>query len=230
MLAVVLLALPAPALAQAYQCRVPPQVEQPRPARPDGPPIRKPIGGYVLAISWSPEYCRGKRAQDPDNYQCNGRIGRFGFVLHGLWPEAAKGAPPQWCSLKLRPTPADLRANLCMTPVPWLIEHEWAKHGSCMSPTPAAYYKASGILWRSLRLPDADRLSRQDFLTVGDLRSAFAKRNPAFPARAIGVLVSNGGWLREVQLCYGKDFLPAPCDKRTFGPRDSAPLKIWRGL
>jgi ribonuclease T2 len=33
-----------------------------------------------------------------------------------------------------------------------------------------------------------------------------------------------------VHLCYGKDFMPAACEKNTFGPRDTTPLKIWRGL
>jgi len=225
-----LAALPAPALAQAYQCRVPPRIALPEPARPDGPRVRAAIGGYVLAVSWSPEFCRGSRAKDPDNYQCNGRIGRFGFVLHGLWPESTRGPAPQWCDIALRPTAADLRANLCMTPVPWLIEHEWAKHGSCMSPTPAAYYKASGILWRSIRLPDADRMSRRKFLTAGDLRRAFVALNPAFRTSGVGIRTGTNGWLREVHLCYGKDFLPAACDANTFGPKDDAPLKIWRGL
>ena len=129
--------LPSPALAQAYQCRVPQNVTLPPPARPDGPSYRAAITGYTLAVSWSPEFCRGKAERDPDNYQCNGQIGRFGFVLHGLWPESGSGKSPQWCALTPRPTPDDLRANLCMTPVPWLIEHEWAKHGSCMAATPA---------------------------------------------------------------------------------------------
>lgn len=229
-LALALAALPAPALAQAYQCRVPFEAIRTQPPRPGGKPVRARIDSYVLAVSWSPEYCRGDRARDPDNYQCNGRIGRFGFVLHGLWPDAARGPSPQWCSLAQRPSQADLRAQLCTTPAVWLIEHEWAKHGSCMSPSPAAYYKASRILWQSLRLPDADRLSRAEYLTVGDLRRAFIARNPAFAASAVGVLVSNGGWLREIQLCYGKDFMPAACDRQTFGPGDKAPLKIWRGL
>lgn len=219
-----------PAHAQAYQCRVPDQIEQPRAVRPDGPSLRSEIGGYVLAVSWSPEYCRGGKADDPGNFQCNGRNGRFGFVLHGLWPEAAKGPPPQWCALEPRPSLDDFRRNMCVTPVPWLLEHEWAKHGSCMSPTPAAYFKASTILWNALHLPDADKLSRQDGLTAGELRRAFVAANPAFPKAAVGVLASNGGWLRELHLCYGKTFLPRACDGRGFGPKDNTPLRIWRGL
>ena len=222
--------LPSPALAQAYQCRPPQSVALAPPVRPDGPSYRAPITGYTLAVSWSPEYCHSKRGGDPENYQCNGKIGRFGFVLHGLWPESAGGKAPQWCAVTPRPTPAELSANLCMTPVPWLLEHEWAKHGSCMSATPGGYYKVSSVLWRSLRFPDADRLSRQPGLTAGDLRRAFAARNPGIPLSAIGLVASNGGWLRELHLCYSAKFQPAACDRRSFGPKNDLPLKIWRGL
>ena len=224
------LALPAPALAQAYQCRLPQQIAMPQPARPDGPARKTEIGGYILAVSWSPEYCRGRAARDPDNMQCNGRNGRFGFVLHGLWPEAARGPPPQWCSLEKRPTEADLRANLCRTPVPWLIEHEWAKHGSCMAATPAGYYKVAGILFDSLRFPDADALSLRPGTTTGELRSAFVSANRGWRNDAVGVLVSNGGWLRELYLCYDRHFLPRACPRQSFGPKGNVPLKIWRGL
>ena len=99
-----------------------------------------------------------------------------------------------------------------------------------MAATPAAYFKASAILWNSLRLPDADRLSRQKALTAGDLRRAFVARNPQFPIGAVGLRTSNGGWLREIQLCYGKDFMPKACETRALGPRNDTPLKIWRGL
>ncbi|MDE2436342.1 MAG: ribonuclease T [Sphingomonadales bacterium] len=222
---------PLPAFAQAYQCRVPGNIELPQPIQPDGPSLRTEIGGYTLALSWSPEYCRGGRADDPGNMQCNGRNGRFGFVLHGLWPEAwGGGKPPQWCSLTPRPSADEMRRNMCITPVPWLLEHEWAKHGSCMSPNPSAYFKASAILWNSLHLPDADRLSRKPGLAAGDLRDAFVALNPAVPRGAVGILAGNGGWLREVHLCYGKDFMPRACDRRGYGPRDTTPLRIWRGL
>jgi ribonuclease T2 len=221
-----LVALPGPAFAQAYRCEPPRRIDPPRPVRPDGPPRRTPIAGYTLAVSWSPEFCRG----DKTSMQCSGANGRFGFVLHGLWPEARSGPAPQWCSLTPRPSPRLVRENLCMTPVPWLIEHEWAKHGSCMARTPEGYYRVSGILWRSLRWPDADRLSRQEGLTVGDLRRAFVARNPGWKPEQVGVRLSRNGWLRELRLCYARNFMPTACSRRSFGPPDSAALKIWRGL
>jgi ribonuclease T2 len=222
------LALPAPVSAQAYRCVPPQRVEPVQPITPDGPPRRVPIAGYTLAASWSPEYCR--HPQDKGSMQCSGANGRFGFVLHGLWPNARSGPDPQWCAMTPRPSPPLLRSNLCMTPVPWLIEHEWAKHGSCMTKTPEAYLRTSAILWHSLRWPDADRLSRQDALTVGDLRRAFVTRNPDWKPEQVGVLVSDTGWLREVHLCYGRDFMPTACDRQSFGPRDATLLKIWRGF
>lgn len=222
------LCLPAPALAQAYQCTPPARMEPLRPVEHDEAPRRVAVARYTLAASWSPEYCRGPR--DRASMQCSGRNGRFGFVLHGLWPEARSGPPPQWCATTPRPSPELIRRNLCMTPVPWLLQHEWAKHGSCMVKTPEAYFRVGGILWRSLRWPDADRLSRQDGLTVGDLRRAFLAANPDWGRDQVGVLLSRNGWLREIKLCYGRDFMPTACPRGSLGPGDSAPLKIWRGL
>lgn len=226
--ALLALLLPAPALAQAYQCTLPQRIEPVRPRAPDGPARRVPVGGYTLAASWSPEYCR--RPEDKGSMQCSGRNGRFGFVLHGLWPEARKGPPPQWCASSPRPSRELIRRNLCMTPVPWLLDHEWAKHGSCMTKRPETYFRVSAILWRSLQWPDADRLSRKQGLTAGDLREAFVMANPSWKPRQVGILTSRSGWLREMHLCYGRDFLPRACDRRTHGAADGAPLKIWRGL
>ena len=227
-LALVLVAMtfPRPAHAQAYQCRLPQRIDPVPPIQPDGPPIRTPISGYTLAVSWSPEYCHNDHA----SMQCSGRNGRFGFVLHGLWPESNSGQSPQWCALTPRPSADLIRSNLCMSPVPYLIEHEWAKHGSCMSKTPEAYYRASTILWNSLHWPDADRLSRKDGLTAGDFRRAFVAENPDWRAEHVGILLSNNGWLKELRLCYGRNFMPTTCDRRRFGPADRHAIKIWRGL
>jgi ribonuclease T2 len=223
-----LLLTPAMAQAQAYQCSVPARIEHLPEARPNGPVRRAPISGYTLAATWSPEYCKSSR--ETTSMQCSGRQGRFGFVLHGLWPESRRGPPPQWCSLTPRPTPEMVRRHLCMTPAPGLLVHEWAKHGSCMVRAPAAYYRVSAILWQSVRWPDADRLSRRRDLTVGDFRRAFVEANPDWRENQVGLVLSRNGWLREVRLCYGRDFRPAACERRAYGPGDGASLKIWRGL
>ncbi len=99
-----------------------------------------------------------------------------------------------------------------------------------MSKTPERYYAVSGVLWRGLSWPDADRLSRREDLTAGDLRRAIAARNPGWRSDAIGLLLSRSGWLRELRMCYDREFMPARCPRGNFGPADSEPLKIWRGL
>ena len=221
------LLLPLPALAQAYQCRAPARLTMPPPPVQDEATVRMPVARYTLAASWSPEHCKTRGRNDP--LQCGGKAGRFGFILHGLWPEGAAGRWPQWCSLTPRPSLADLSAHICMTPSPRLLERAWAKHGSCMTTRPEAYFKAAAILWQSLKWPDADGLSRRRDLTVGDLREAFLVRNPDWPRAAVGVATSRTGWLRELRLCYGRDFMPQACPRGAFGPPDSAQLKIWRG-
>lgn len=227
-LVVLALAVPVPALAQAYQCRPPARLTMPPAPRQDEPTRRMAVARYTLAASWSPEHCKTRGGADA--LQCGGQAGRFGFVLHGLWPEGAGGRWPQWCAITPRPTLAQLSQNLCMTPSPRLLEHAWAKHGSCMTTRPEAYFKVASLLWQSIRWPDADRLSRQEELTTGDLRGAFVARNPGWPREAVGVVVSRTGWLRELRLCYGLDYLPRACPRHAYGPRDSAALKIWRGF
>jgi len=227
-LALPLLALGTVAQAQAYQCRVPGgAISVPKPVQ-DGPVRRTAITGYTLALSWSPEYCRFAGAAD--RFQCGGKNGRFGLILHGLWPEGKGGNYPQWCPTTRRPSPELVRHNLCLTPSAGLIAHEWAKHGSCMTKTPESYLKAARILWNSLTLPDLDKLSRRKDLTAGTIREAFVTAFPAFKENMVGVQLSETGWLEEIKLCYNKDFLPVRCGKGQYGAPDAAAAKIWRGL
>ncbi|MBD3731024.1 MAG: ribonuclease T, partial [Sphingomonadales bacterium] len=149
---------------------------------------------------------------------------------HGLWPEG-RSAAPLWCQTARRPSPATARTSLCMMPSPYLVAHEWAKHGACMTRTPEAYYKVTTILWRSIKLPDMDRLSRKEGLTAGDIRAEFVRLNGTYwRADMVGIEANRRGWVEELHLCYGKDFMPTRCTARQFGLRDAAQVKVWRGL
>lgn len=221
--------IPGAAHAQAYQCTIPRgPVSVPVISR-DGPIRQVPVTGYTLAVSWSPEYCRGRETRVADRRQCSGTSGRFGFVVHGLWLEG-RGTWPQWCPARRAPTSREIAANLCLTPSAALLAHEWAKHGACMVRRPESYFRVTRILWNSLRWPDFDRIARNESLTAGDIRNAFAQANRHWEPEQVGLVVNERGWLTEMRLCYGRDFMPARCDARRFGPPDSAPVKIWRGL
>lgn len=229
MIAAVCTLVPGAATAQAYQCRVPQgPVAVPAIAR-DGPVRQTAIAGYTLALSWSPEYCRTRQDSAADSRQCSGGSGRFGFVVHGLWPES-RGDWPQWCPAQGRLTSRELARNLCMTPSAELLANEWARHGACMASRPESYFRTVRLLWGSLRWPDFDRMARRDDLTAGQIREAFSQANRLWEPEHIGLLVNKRGWLQEMRLCYARDFKPAACDARRFGPADSAPVKIWRGL
>ena len=219
---------PAIAQAQSYQCNMPRAVEPPYAER-NGPVRQTPITGYTMAVSWSPEFCRGREGNRAQALQCSGRNGRFGFVMHGFWPESGRSWP-QWCPTRLHPTGIDVARQLCRSPSANLVAHQWAKHGACMARTPATYFKISNILWDSYRWPDYDRISRQKGLTVGDIRRAFVEANSGWRADAVGVHLNDKGWLQELRLCYSKRFRPTRCDKARLGAKDSAPAKIWRGL
>lgn len=216
------------AQAQAYQCRMPERVSVPRIA-PEAGERRVPITGYTLALSWAPEFCKPREGQRRHAMQCGGRNGRFGLVVHGLWPEG-RSTWPQWCRTPRSVSPVEARRNLCMMPSANLISRQWAKHGSCMARTPEGYFMATRLLHGSLRLPDYDRLSREDGLNAGRVREAFVIANPSWQREMIGVKLNQRGWLEELRLCYGKDFMPARCNARQLGARDKASVKIWRGL
>ncbi|SMQ68915.1 ribonuclease T2 [Altererythrobacter xiamenensis] len=195
----------------------------------NGPVREMPVTGYTLALSWAPEYCKGRENRRRDALQCSGKNGRFGFVVHGLWPDSGR-TWPQWCPTRQNPTGTEIARQLCLSPSARLVARQWAKHGSCMTRRPETYFKVTRILWNSLRWPDYDRISREDGLTAGDIRKAFVDANPGWREDAVGVRLNDRGWLEELRLCYSRRFRPIRCDKPTFGAGNTARAKIWRGL
>jgi ribonuclease T2 len=194
---------------------------------------RTPVAGYTLALSWSREYCRSHQRDPAAAYQCDGKIGEFGFIVHGLWPEGRSADYPRWCQKADVLPPKLISQNICMTPSPQLQQHAWAKHGTCMARKPETYFGAARLLFGALQFPDMDRLSRQDKeaapLNVAALTKALAQINPGLPENAIRVQTNRKGWLQEVRLCLDKKFRPRQCPAHAKGARSNARLKIWRG-
>lgn len=225
------MAMPLAAGAQALSCAIPAQVGRPHPelATPAQPQRLLPIGGYTLALTWVPEYCHGHARDGDSSIECGGG-NRFGFSLHGLWPDGIGKEWPQYCHTTPLLAPATIRTNLCSTPSAQLLQHEWAKHGTCMAGLDAdGYFKRSTGLYAALRFPDMDALSRTSGLTVDRLAVAIAAANPGLPAEAIRVTINQRGWLDELWLCLDKRFAYARCHADSGGAPTGTTLKIWRG-
>ena len=88
---------------------------------------------YLLSLSWSPAFC----VQKPDSPECNGAR-RYGFIVHGLWPQNERGWPEHCGDSRIPESVADGIADLM--PARQLVYHEWATHGSCSGLAPEEYF------------------------------------------------------------------------------------------
>lgn len=112
-----------------------------------------------------------------------------------------------------------------MTPSAQLLQHEWAKHGTCMSPNPAAYIPSAAMLFRAVRFPDMATLAAR-LQTAGSIRRAFAAANSGVTAPIIAVTTDRQGWLKEVRLCLGPRMRPQRCNPFQVGARDGLTVRV----
>ena len=220
-----LAALCSPAAAAPFRaCAVPPEA-RPAPALPaprDEIVRDEPVAAYMLALTWSPEWCRTRSNTPGDRFQC--RSNHLGFVVHGLWPNGAGARHPRYCG----PAPAlsvqTLRAHLCMTPSAELLQHEWAAHGTCGWSSPEAYFAKAESLWRGIAAPVLN-FPAGKAVTAGDVRQAFVDRNRGLRREGVYIKVAEGNRLMDVRLCYDLQFRPAAC-RGGVGAPDHARIRI----
>ena len=209
-------ALAALALAGAAQAAAPKACAIPRdvtPVAPEIPPADQvhtdvPVAAYLLALFWSPEACRAGIPESDKAIQCE--TNRFGFTVHGLWPNGPDKVHPRYC----RPSPslsvATVKANLCMTPSPWLLQHEWQAHGTCKWDTPEAFFKQERAVRSRLTVPDLTP-SAEGTMTAGQVREAFLKGNRGITREGLNVRVNKDNRLTEVWVCLDLKFKLAAC-------------------
>uniref|UniRef100_B0T176 Ribonuclease T2 n=1 Tax=Caulobacter sp. (strain K31) TaxID=366602 RepID=B0T176_CAUSK len=209
-------ALAALALAGAAQasslksCAIPRDVV---PVAPEIPPADQihtdiPTAAHLLALFWSPEACRAGIPESDRKIQCEANS--FGFTVHGLWPNGPDKVHPRYC----RPSPslsvATVKANLCMTPSPWLLQHEWQAHGTCGWDTPEAYFAKERAVRAGLSVPEL-KPGPSGTMTAGEVRAAFLKRNRGMTAEGLNVRVNKDNRLTEVWVCLDLKFKLAAC-------------------
>lgn len=218
------LALLAPSLAAAQA------LPRPHPELPsaDQPARRVPTTGYTLSLIWTPEHCfaQKRRGGGGNDMECSGVASR-GFILHGLWPDGdGPNRWPQYCRSVSILSDDQLRAGVDATPSTQLLQHEWAKHGSCITDNPVAYFRTEGDLYRGIRTPDMANLAHRRGLTVGQFQSAFAAANPGMRADMMRLNLNKRGWLEEVWICLGLDKRPRTCPATAGGAQPGDSVKV----
>lgn len=163
---------------------------------------------FVMALSWSPDYCATDGQND--GQQC--AIGRqLGFVLHGLWPQYDQGYP-SFCTNESFDSQMknEFRG---LFPNDNLFSHEWEKHGTCSGLTQEQYFVFSKQLKESVIIPDPFKKPQTAFRSTStEIQKAFSASNPQYSSSSVAVYCSsNGRYLKEIFVCFAKDGQPMDC-------------------
>ena len=164
---------------------------------------------YVLSLSWSPSYCEAE-GDNANQQQCGGER-RYGFVVHGLWPQFEKGYP-EFCTDNSAWVEADIEDGfLDIMPSRALIRHQWNKHGTCSGLSQGDYFATLRAAHDRINKPligSGDGSYRM--VSPGDIAAAFQASNPDLGSEHFAVTCD---WrrLREVRICMTVDLLYRPC-------------------
>jgi ribonuclease T2 len=169
------------------------------------------VEGWVLAYSWSPTFCNS-RAGEKDLEQC-GKGRKHGFIVHGLWPQFARGGKPKDCPAGTGVPKEVVDKALPLMPSHQLIEHEWLKHGACTGLSPAEYYDKTRAAADKVKLPPSFKPDKPQTLSVAQVEKAFAETNKGLGPDGISV-VCRKEMASEVKICMDKDLKFQDCGGR----------------
>lgn len=163
-------------------------------------PLGRGFDFYVLALSWSPAYCRIKGA-DANRKQCaEGRD--LGFIVHGLWPQFEAGYPEFCPTRDPDRVPSQLGLSYSdIVPTMGLIGHQWRKHGSCSGLSQTDYFHVLRAASERVTVPSrfaSGNLPAQ--IDALDAEAAFITANPGLAGDGIAIACERG-MLREVRIC-----------------------------
>jgi ribonuclease T2 len=163
---------------------------------------------YLLSLSWSPAYC----LSSPGAAECNGAR-RFGFIVHGLWPQYERGWP-EYCDVRGAVPEEVVQGISDLMPARGLVYHEWSAHGTCSGLSPAEYFALVRRASSSVAIPrEFENPTRVIEEPPAAIAAAFQHANPRFPAESIVVTCSGQSVprFREVHVCLDRDLAPRAC-------------------
>lgn len=163
---------------------------------------------YLLSMSWSPAFC----LSDPAAAECNGPR-RFGFIVHGLWPQYEKGWP-EHCDGNQPVADSVVSSISDIMPARGLVYHEWSAHGSCSGLDPQNFFALVRRAYTAIRVPTSlSGLTQPIEQPPADIAAAFMRANPGLPSQSIVVTCSrqDAPRLREVHICLDRTLNPRAC-------------------
>lgn len=163
---------------------------------------------YLLSLSWSPAYCQ----QSPGSPQCTGSR-RYGFVVHGLWPQNERDWP-QDCDVHVAVPDSVVAAIIDLMPARGLIYHEWSAHGTCSGLDPTAFFALVRHAYEGVVIPTSlTRPGAAISQSTSTIARDFLQANPRLTSDALLITCSGQDTphLREVRLCLNRDLSPRPC-------------------
>jgi ribonuclease T2 len=163
---------------------------------------------YLLSLSWSPAFC----LSSPNSAECKGPR-RYGFIVHGLWPQNEKGWPEN-CDVRSQ-VPDDVAKGISdLMPARGLINHEWTAHGSCSGLDPAAFFGLVRRAYNEIIIPaEFSQPSKSIEQSPAAVVSAFQHANSKLPPLSVVVTCSGQGTarLRELRVCLDRELGPRAC-------------------
>lgn len=156
---------------------------------------------YLLSLSWAPNYC----ASHPSDSSSECKAGNHtAFVLHGLWPSSNDDPMKPLSCAPARPVASGIVQHMLeYFPDKGLIQHEWAKHGTCSGLSSAQYFGKVEQAFKAVQVPDRYKnLNRSQQISVHDLEHDFAQANNA-PPGAFRVSC-HAGQLVALEACVDK--------------------------
>ena len=173
-------------------------------------PGAAPFDYYVLSLSWAPAFCAQPGAASGNPEEC-APGGRVGFIVHGLWPEAAAGKNPESCG-KTKPVPKAV-VNLVLRDMlaARLVQHEWETHGTCTGLSPFDYFSNIVQARAAVQIPvQITAIEDQSTESPGQIEAQFAAANPSFPKTAFRTFCPRGAF-QEERVCFDKNLKPQAC-------------------